>query len=28
MGYYILENNIRGGTCRFCGEEIPGIWEV
>ncbi len=26
-GYKVLENNIVHGTCRFCGEKIPGIWE-
>ena len=25
-GFEILENNIKGGKCRFCGEEIAGIW--
>ena len=23
----ILENNVVGGRCKFCGAEIPGIWE-
>jgi len=23
----ILENNVVGGRCKFCGERIPGIWE-
>ncbi|MCM8773892.1 MAG: AmmeMemoRadiSam system radical SAM enzyme [Candidatus Omnitrophica bacterium] len=27
VGYSILENNIRDGKCKFCGEAIPGIWE-
>ncbi len=26
-GYKILENNIKGGKCRFCGYKIAGIWE-
>ena len=26
IGYRILENNIVNGTCKFCGEKIPGIW--
>ncbi len=26
-GYQVLENNIVEGRCKFCGEEIPGIWE-
>ncbi len=25
-GYFILENNIENGRCKFCGEEIEGIW--
>jgi len=24
--FSVLENNIRDGKCRFCGKEIPGIW--
>jgi pyruvate formate lyase activating enzyme len=23
----VLENNVVGGKCKFCGAEIPGIWE-
>lgn len=25
-GYSILEDNIVGGKCKFCGEMIPGVW--
>lgn len=25
--YFIGENNIQNGRCRFCGEAIPGIWK-
>ncbi len=25
-GYYIEENNIVDGKCKFCGEKIEGIW--
>ena len=27
VGFSVLANNIEEGRCRFCGEEIPGIWE-
>lgn len=27
IGYDILENNIKDGKCKFCGEKIAGIWE-
>ncbi len=27
IGYVIKEMNAEGGVCRFCGEEIPGVWE-
>jgi pyruvate formate lyase activating enzyme len=27
LGYSILSNNIVKGKCKFCGKEIPGIWE-
>lgn len=27
LGYSIIENNIVGGKCKFCGEKIPGIWQ-
>ena len=26
MGYGIMEYNLKGGTCSFCGESIPGVW--
>jgi pyruvate formate lyase activating enzyme len=26
LGYTVRENNVRKGTCRFCGERIPGVW--
>jgi pyruvate formate lyase activating enzyme len=26
LGYKILQNNIEGGKCKFCGRKIPGIW--
>jgi pyruvate formate lyase activating enzyme len=25
-GYFLLQNNIRDGKCKFCGERIAGIW--
>ena len=25
--FEVLDNNIDDGRCRYCGEEIPGIWE-
>lgn len=24
--FQVLENNMKDGKCRFCGESIPGIW--
>ncbi len=26
-GYTILVNNISGSKCRYCGENIPGVWK-
>ncbi|MFC2138927.1 AmmeMemoRadiSam system radical SAM enzyme [Bacteroidota bacterium] len=26
-GYFILQNNIEKGSCKFCGEKISGVWE-
>jgi len=26
IGYYVKQNNIAGGKCRFCNTAIPGIW--
>jgi len=28
LGYTIQEVNIRNGKCRFCGQSIPGVWQV
>lgn len=25
--FQVLENNIRGGKCKFCNHRIPGVWE-
>jgi pyruvate formate lyase activating enzyme len=27
VGYSVLENNIKNGKCKFCGQKIPGIWQ-
>ncbi|MDI6703436.1 MAG: AmmeMemoRadiSam system radical SAM enzyme [bacterium] len=27
IGYKILQNNVKGGRCKFCEEKIPGIWK-
>jgi len=26
-GYFILQNNIQDGKCRYCGERIEGVWQ-
>ncbi len=26
-GYFILQNNIENGRCKFCGEKIEGVWK-
>ncbi|MBW2040028.1 MAG: AmmeMemoRadiSam system radical SAM enzyme [Deltaproteobacteria bacterium] len=26
-GYFILTNNVVKGRCKFCGKDIPGIWQ-
>ncbi|MEO0079683.1 MAG: AmmeMemoRadiSam system radical SAM enzyme [candidate division WOR-3 bacterium] len=26
QGYTVLENNLKDGKCRFCGQPIPGVW--
>lgn len=26
IGYTIVENNLKNGKCKFCGEKIEGIW--
>ena len=25
-GFTILSNNLKGSSCKFCGEQIPGVW--
>ncbi|MDI6606208.1 MAG: AmmeMemoRadiSam system radical SAM enzyme [Candidatus Omnitrophota bacterium] len=25
-GYFVAQNNIEDGKCKFCGEEIAGVW--
>ncbi|MFH0935258.1 MAG: AmmeMemoRadiSam system radical SAM enzyme, partial [Candidatus Omnitrophota bacterium] len=25
-GYFVVQNNIEDGRCKFCGEEIAGVW--
>ena len=25
-GFFVLQNNIKDGKCKFCGEKIAGIW--
>ena len=27
IGYYVLENNVVNGKCKFCGSDIPGVWK-
>ncbi|RKX57841.1 MAG: hypothetical protein DRP29_07720 [Thermodesulfobacteriota bacterium] len=27
-GYIITENNLTNGSCKFCGEKIPGVWQL
>jgi pyruvate formate lyase activating enzyme len=27
VGFKLLENNIKDGKCKFCGEKIPGVWK-
>jgi len=27
IGYEVLDNNIKDGKCKFCGEKIAGIWD-
>jgi pyruvate formate lyase activating enzyme len=27
VGMSVIANNIEGGRCKFCGREIPGVWE-
>lgn len=26
-GYFIVQNNLKDGKCKFCGEKISGIWK-
>jgi len=26
-GYYVAQNNLKEGKCKFCGQKIPGIWK-
>jgi pyruvate formate lyase activating enzyme len=26
-GYFILQNNLEDGKCKFCGEKIEGVWK-
>lgn len=26
-GFSVMENNLTGGKCKFCGTLIPGVWE-
>jgi pyruvate formate lyase activating enzyme len=26
-GYSILENNLKDGRCKFCGQKIAGVWQ-
>jgi pyruvate formate lyase activating enzyme len=26
IGYFVKQNNISDGKCRFCGTSIPGVW--
>ena len=25
-GFTILSNNLKGSSCKFCGEHVPGVW--
>ncbi len=25
-GYFVMQNNIENGRCKFCGEKIEGVW--
>jgi pyruvate formate lyase activating enzyme len=25
-GYFVVQNNIQNGQCKFCGEKIEGVW--
>jgi len=26
-GYFVVQNNLEDGKCKFCGEKIPGVWK-
>lgn len=26
VGFVVLESNLKGGACPYCGREIPGLW--
>ncbi|MDD5730537.1 MAG: AmmeMemoRadiSam system radical SAM enzyme [Candidatus Omnitrophica bacterium] len=26
-GYFVIQNNIENGKCKFCGEKIDGVWD-
>ena len=26
IGYFVKQNNISNGKCRFCSTSIPGVW--
>jgi len=26
IGYFVKQNHVAGGKCRFCGTAIPGVW--
>ncbi|MDD5506629.1 MAG: AmmeMemoRadiSam system radical SAM enzyme [Candidatus Omnitrophica bacterium] len=26
-GYFIVQNNLKEGRCKFCGKEIAGVWD-
>lgn len=26
VGFYVLQNNIKNGRCKYCGEKISGVW--
>jgi pyruvate formate lyase activating enzyme len=28
IGYFVRQNHISGGRCKFCGTEIAGLWEA
>jgi len=26
-GFSVLQNNLKDGSCKFCGTVIPGVWK-